>query len=302
MNSEYPTNDEITDVLQRIADLLEAQGANPFRVRAYRRASEVIERFDKPIAEIANHADKKELEKIPNIGKSIASSIHEFVNTRRLVVLDRLEGQVSPEELFATVPGIGIELSKRIHIKLHIETLEELEQTAHDGRLEQVPGIGKRKVQGLKDSLAGILSRSNRRMARRIRFLEKIHQDDIVFHPHVSIVLDVDDEYRRKANMGGLKTIVPKRFNPEKKSWLHILHTEREGWHFTAMFSNTARAHELGRTNDWVVIYYEQDGHENQRTVVTEHQGILKGRRVVRGHEAECLKYYSHNCVNMRKT
>ena len=53
------------------------------------------------------------------------------------------------------------------------------------------------------------------------------------------------------------------------------------------MFSNTARAHQLGRTGDWVVVYAARDGHEDQCTVVTEYQGPRAGRRVVRGREEE---------------
>jgi hypothetical protein len=52
-----------------------------------------------------------------------------------------LEGQISPEDLFSTVPGVGEALSKRIHVALDIDSLEELELSAHDGRLEQVEGI-----------------------------------------------------------------------------------------------------------------------------------------------------------------
>ena len=66
-----------------------------------------------------------------------------------------------------------------------------------------------------------------------------------------------------------------------------MLHSERDGWSFTALYSNTARAHELGRTRDWVVIYFEHDGHEDQCTVVTEYSGPLAGKRVVRGREGE---------------
>ncbi len=70
-----------------------------------------------------------------------------------------------------------------------------------------------------------------------------------------------------------------------------ILHAEREGWHFTALFSNTARAHDLGRTHDWVVIYFYDDDHrEDQCTVVTEAHGPMTGERVVRGREAECRR------------
>jgi putative hydrolase len=65
-----------------------------------------------------------------------------------------------------------------------------------------------------------------------------------------------------------------------------------------ALYSNTARAHELGRTGDWVVVvvYFYDDHHqEGQRTIVTETHGPLAGRRVVRGHEAECGEYYAQD-------
>lgn len=81
------------------------------------------------------------------------------------------------------------------------------------------------------------------------------------------------------------------RFNPEGVAWLPILHTEREGWDFTALYSNTERAHELGKTNDWVVLYFERDDGENQATFIAETRGPLKGKRAVRGRQAECRRY-----------
>ena len=102
----------------------------------------------------------------------------------------------------------------------------------------------------------------------------------------------MDDEYRVKAAADELKKIAPKRFNPNNEAWLPILHTEKEGWTFTALFSNTARAHDLGKTNEWVVIFFEKDGIEGQSTVVTETSGPLMGKRVVRGREIESMRYY----------
>jgi DNA polymerase (family 10) len=294
MSFHRPTNEEIADVLERIAALLEAQGAIYYRVNAYRRAARLVESSEQSIAELADVKEGDTLEDLPDIGKSIASSIRELVHTGRLGLLERLEGQIAPEDLFTTVPGIGEELAKRIHAELHIDTLEELELTAHDGRLEKVPGIGNRRVKAIRDSLEAMLSRSSRRRARRLRHLDQERMErgeaDV---PSVAAVLEVDEEYRRKASEGTLRTIFPRRFNPEGKAWLPVLHTEREGWQFTALFSNTARAHELNKTRDWVVIYYEKDGHENQNTVVTESHGSLKGRRVVRGREGECFAFYS---------
>ena len=70
--------------------------------------------------------------------------------------------------------------------------------------------------------------------------------------PTVELILQLDTEYRKKAEAGELKKIAPKRHNPDGESWLPILTTVGEGWRFTVLFSNTARAHELGKTQDWV--------------------------------------------------
>jgi DNA polymerase (family 10) len=294
MSPHRLSNEEIADVLERIAELLEAQGAISYRVNAYRRAARLVENSEQSIAELADVRDGDTLEDLPDIGKSIAGSIRELVHTGRLGLLERLEGQIAPEDLFTTVPGIGEELAKRIHAELHIETLEEMELAAHDGRLEKVPGIGNRRVRAIRDSLEALLSRSSRRRARRLRHTDQEGMGGGEAEaPSIAAVLEVDEEYRRKASEGKLRTISPRRFNPEGKVLLPVLHTDREGWQFTALFSNTARAHELNKTSDWVVIYYEKDGHENQNTAVTESHGLLKGRRVVRGREGECLAFYS---------
>jgi hypothetical protein len=108
----------------------------------------------------------------------------------------------------------------------------------------------------------------------------------------VDLLLAIDAEYREKAEAKTLKLIAPKNYNPGRKAWLPLLVTERKGWRFTVMFSNTARAHELGKTNDWVVIYFEKGEGEAQCTVVTEQRGPLKGKRVIRGRESECRAFY----------
>ena len=113
--------------------------------------------------------------------------------------------------------------------------------------------------------------------------------------PSVALLLDVDQEYRRRAAANELKKIAPRRFNPEHEAWLPLLHTARDAWTFTALYSNTARAHELGTTHDWVVVYSQHQGQdeEKQHTVVTAKHGALAGRRVVRGRELECRRYYA---------
>ena len=112
--------------------------------------------------------------------------------------------------------------------------------------------------------------------------------------PPVAELLQVDAEYRSEAAAGRLPRIAPLRFNPQRQAWLPVLHARRGPWHYTALFSNTARAHALGRVHDWVVVYAEDPAHgERPFTVVTAQRGALAGRRVVRGRETECRAWYA---------
>ncbi len=277
------SNVDIADALARIADLLEAQDADGYRVRAYRRGAERVRATPEPVASLYAQGGVAALDALPDIGKSLASVIAELVHTGRSSVLERLAGQVSPEDRFTTVAGIGEELAKRVHAELGIDSLEELEEAAHDGRLATVSGFGPRRVRAVQQALAGILGRESARRGKR----GAPRAEPAGGRPDVATLLDVDREYRNKAEVGALRTIAPRRFNPKNKSWLPVLHTERGPWSFTALFSNTARAHELGTTDDWVVIYFERDGLEGQCTVVTERTGPRAGERVVRGREDE---------------
>lgn len=276
-------NQQIAERLRQFAEVLASQRANPFRVGAYRRAADTVAGLARDVGDIHAGSGVAGLEELPGIGPSIAATIAELVRTGRSSQLERLRGSLDPEALFQTVPGIGPALARRIHDGLHLDTLEALEAAAHDGSLEGLPGVGPRRAAMVRAALAGMLARARPPRAAGVAAEE----------PAVDVLLDVDREYREGAAAGRLPTIAPRRFNPAGEAWLPVLHTERGRWHFSALFSNTARAHELGRTRDWVVIYFSADGaHEGQRTVVTETTGTLAGRRVLRGLEAACREYY----------
>jgi len=275
-------NQQIAMKLAQAADLLEQQGANPFRVSAYRRASETVLRLVQDIGELTESGGSAGLIQLPNIGKGIASAIQELVTTGQWAQLERLRGTLDPVHLFQTVPGIGPKMAEQINETLHIDTLEALEAAACDGRLESVRGMGLRRIAGIRNSLTTLLNKTRRR--------PRMTAGD---GPGVKTLIDVDREYRLKVKQGKLPMIAPRRLNPEGKAWLPVLHTDRDEWHFTVMYSNTARAHELKRTRDWVVVYFYDDHHqEGQCTLVTESRGPLMGQRVVRGRELECREYY----------
>jgi len=274
-----PDNDAIATRLERVADLLEAQDANPFRIASYRRAARHLREWDRAAAVEFRSGGAEALRAIEGVGEGLAATIAEFIETGRLSLLDRLESEIEPEKLLQRLPGVGEKLAHRLHDALGVVTLEELEQAAHDGRLEGVEGVGRKKSETIRDALAGVLGRrrASRGMAR-----------PLADRPSVETLLAVDAEYRDGANRGTLQKIAPRRFNPERTAWLPIYHCARDGWEFTALFSNTQRAHQLGRTHDWVVIYYHRDRREDQCTVITAMSGPFAGQRIVRGREDEC--------------
>jgi len=279
----HPGNEEIAQALDEVAELLAQQDARPFRAAAYRRAAETLRRDQMDAGERLAAGGLEALTALPGIGPSLGRAIAELVETGRLGLLDRLRGHADPEALLTSVPGIGPTLARTIHERLHVETLEELEMAAHDGRLARVPGFGARRVRGVAEALAG-------RLGRRARFPAEHPAGEPI---PVAELLDVDREYRREAEAGTLRRIAPSRFNPRGEAWLPILHTERGARHYTVLYSNSARAHQVGRTDDWVVVYLDDGGWERQATVVTETRGPLAGRRVVRGRERECLDHYA---------
>ena len=276
------TNQDIAVKLREAADLLQQQGANHFRVKAYRTAAQTVAALGEDATVLFDREGFDGLIALPGIGRSLGAAIAEIVSTGRWVQLQRLRGAVEPQQLFQTVPGVGPELARRIHDRLGVDTLEALEIAAHDGRLQKVDGIGPRRAAMINGALANMLRRGRPQRTQGTRV------------PPVDQLLDVDREYRERASAGNLEKIAPRRFNPNAEAWLPILHTQREAWHFTVLFSNTARAHDLDRVFDWVVVYFHSDDEpEGQCTVVTETRGELLGRRVVRGREAECRAHYS---------
>ncbi|MCO6455421.1 MAG: DNA polymerase III [Pirellulaceae bacterium] len=284
------SNEAVAEQLEEVARLLEDQAANPFRIQAYRKAATTLRGLPRPVPELLDESGVAGLLQLPGIGRSLARSIEQMVCGGKLPLLERLRGEHAPERLFATVADIGPVLAHRIHDELEIETLAELEAAAWDGRLRQVPGMGTKRIQAVRESLAG---RFRRRSARRFHSQPAEGAPVRRQQPAVAELLDVDQQYRRLAEEDRLPRISPRRFNPLGQAWLPILHTQRHDRHYTALYSNTARAHELGTTRDWVVIYRDDEGDDGQWTVITAQFGPLHGRRIVRGREAECAEYYS---------
>lgn len=279
-------NDTIADALEQVSDLLEAQEDDYYRIRAYREAGEFVRKCDRPLIEILKADGPAGLKKLPRIGHSIALSIEELALTGKLSLLERMLADACPEDIFTTVPGIGQVLGRRIYRELGIETLEDLELAAHDGRLSRLPGFGRGRIKLIRAALESRLNHSAQQRAQTKRWQQQTAPTAEEPHPSTELLLEIDTQYRYLAKIGQLRRITPRRFNPEGKRWLPVMQLNKNGWTFNALYSNTARAHELNKTHDWVVIYYERDTQHGQCTIVTETRGEQRGQRVVRGQSA----------------
>jgi hypothetical protein len=282
---EGVTNGKIAERLEEAAELLARQGANEFRVRAYRRGAETLRAMTQPAAQVWMDLGVRGLIRLPGIGDSLAKAIEQILATGEMPLLKQLRNESAPARILTTVADIGPKLAERIHRELGIGTLTELEAASWDGRLARVPGMGQKRIRAVRESLAGRFHQAPKTVVPP--------GATAVDQPPIDELLDIDEEYRRLADRDRLLRVAPRRFNPEGRAWLPILHAERNGRRYTAMYSNTGRAHEMGATHDWVVIYRDDQRHAGTSTVITSRLGKLKGRRVVRGREDECLAWYA---------
>lgn len=145
-------NPEIARILEEVADILEIQNANPFRIRAYRNATRTVETLTVPLRKWVQ--EDRPLTDLPGIGKEMANHIREMVETGTLGFRDELLAEV-PRSLIELMrlPGLGPKKAKKIHDELRISSVEELEAAAKEGRIASLPGFGARSQEKI---LAGI--------------------------------------------------------------------------------------------------------------------------------------------------
>lgn len=285
-------NVTVAQALREMAQLLHAQHDNPYRALAFDHAADTVASLDRSVRDIHREQGEAGLDALPAIGSGIAAAIAELLTTGRWRRLDDARAAADPLALLATVPGVGPALAQRLQDELGVSTLEALEAAAHDGRLARLPQLGARRAAAIGAALTQMLDRG--RALRRAPRAAAASPASIAAEPPLQDLLDIDRRYREAATADRLPRIAPRRFNPTGEAWLPVLHTRRGAWRYTALYSNTARAHDLGRVRDWVVIYAEDAAHaEHTFTVVTAQRGALAGRRVVRGREAACRAWYA---------
>ncbi len=260
-------NKEIAQHLLDHARELEHRDGNLFRVRAYRTAAGVIADHPRPLAGILEDEGRKGLASIRGVGRQLSCALDALIRTGTIRDDD---ATVAPDRLLTSVPGVGNELARRLREELHITSLEELELAVHDGRLGAV-GVGPKRLRGIQDALA----------VRLGRLPASRKTDD---EPSVAELLEIDAEFRKLIERHA--TVDQDKTTARRRSRMLVVGCG--GWQFRAHYADTALAHRLGATRDWVIIDFQDKRRTGQRTVVTETRGPQAGRRVVRGREDEC--------------
>ena len=201
-------NAEIAAMLDQTADLLEIEGANPFRVRAYRRAARTIETLPQSVASlVAAHEDLSEL---PGIGEDLAGKISKIVSSGKFELLQSLKRRL-PGDLgeMAGVPGLGPKRVKLLYDRLHIDTLNKLRRAARSGRIRELKGFGEKTEQK-------ILSALKKRVVTQKRFKLPAAEEEaqaLIIHlkPTVDEITVAGSYRRRRETVGDLDIVATAR-------------------------------------------------------------------------------------------
>jgi len=154
-------NADIARVFEEMADLLEIKGENPFKIRAYRRAAQVIEHLPREVAVML--AAGEDLKALPGIGEAIAAKTAELVATGRLAAWETLRNSL-PRGLSALleIPGIGPKTAHRLATELGISSVDELEQAILAGRVSHLFRLGDRTAQNLLRQIQSLRRKDQR--------------------------------------------------------------------------------------------------------------------------------------------
>jgi len=176
-------NADITAIFEEIADLLEIEAANPFRIRAYRNAARIlgdlpqearllVERGHENL--LFRHRD--DLTRLPGIGADLAGKINEIITTGHCSLLDRLHRELPPAitELLK-IPGLGPKRVKALYHDLDVQTVEQLHRAAQDGRIRALHGFGEKTEQNILQALEAHASQSRRfKLATAAQYAETL--------------------------------------------------------------------------------------------------------------------------------
>ncbi len=154
-------NADIAVIFEEIADLLEIESANPFRIRAYRNAARMLSELPQSVPQLLQQGF--DLTQLPGIGGDLANKIKEIVTSGHCSLLDRLHKELPPAitELLK-IPGLGPKRVKALYHDLDVQTVEQLHRAARDGRIRTLPGFGEKTENNILQAIEAHANQSQR--------------------------------------------------------------------------------------------------------------------------------------------
>ncbi len=213
-------NAEIADIFDRMAVLLEIQGANPFRVRAYRNAARTVGGLARSVADML--AEEEDLSKLPGIGKDLASKIAEIVDTGHLTALEEVEKEVPAGLVDLTrLPGLGPKRVKILHEELGIRGLTGLERAVRKQRIRELAGFGEKTEQRIFEALSRHAQEERRYKLADVEEIASSYVGYLRAIPGAKEVIVAGSYRRRKETVGDLDILVTcKKGSPVMKGFV----------------------------------------------------------------------------------
>ena len=156
-------NAAIAALFEETADLLEVQGANPFRVRAYRNGARAVKNHPESFASVLKDDPDRKLDAIKGIGKDLAAKIREAIADGRVQMLDDLRGEVPPVTLeLLRIPGLGPKKAATLLEELEPKSLDDLRTAAESGRVAELSGFGKKTAETILEGIEHLATAGSR--------------------------------------------------------------------------------------------------------------------------------------------
>lgn len=297
-------NTEIATIFEEIADLLELEAANRFRVRAYRNAARTVRDWPKEVATMIEAGE--DLLEIPGIGEDLATKMKEIVKTGMSPFLKQLKQKtpVALTELLA-IPGLGPKHVKTLYEKLHIKTIRQLKAAAAAGKIQSIPSFGKKTQARILQGIADRQTVSHRHRLADITRIAEALRAYLADIPHVRKV-ELCGSYRRGSETVGDLDIVMTATDEERTmatvfKYPEISHVIAQGKtkasfilrsklqvdiRLVAPSSHGAAVHYFTGSKDHVIAL--RDRALTKGLKINEY-GVFKGKRKIAGQNEEAI-------------
>jgi DNA polymerase (family 10) len=221
MKTTVPDTQEIADILEKIAQLLELQGENPFKIRAYHHAARSLERLSEPLQVLV---EEKRLGAVEGIGKAIEEKIVELVTTGDLPYYDELRSHFPPSlfELFE-IQGLGAKKIRLLYEELHIDSIDDLEKECLSGKVALLPGLGQKSATNFLKAITFYRRNVGKFRLDQVTLLADQLINDLQAHPAVGQCQPAGSLRRRKESIGDLDLLVSSK-DPEAVNSFFLKH------------------------------------------------------------------------------